>query len=50
MKYKEAKKIMEKYSSDKCGTKICFGRKWRFYPRLRKQMKKWAIEIEEWKD
>ena len=46
-KYKEAKKIMEKDSSDKCGAKICFGWKWRVYPRLKKQMKEWTIEIKE---
>ena len=46
MKYKKAKEIVEKSFSDDNMT-VEFGRKFRFYPRLRRQMKQWARETLE---
>lgn len=46
MKYKEAKKIIDKPFSD-VEKAVVFGWKFRIYPRLRKQMKSWANQVLE---
>jgi len=46
MRYKKAKKnVLEWY--EKAGVLIGFGWKFRWYPRLRKQMKQWGKEVLE---
>ena len=49
MKFKEAKEIVIKWFEEHNKTVITikFGWKWRWYPRFRKQLKQWAIEIEK---
>jgi len=46
MKYKEARKIVEKFFMDD-NIVVEFGWKNRIYPRLRKQMKSWSNQVLE---
>ncbi len=45
MRYKKAKKIVIDFFTSDNDFGMEFGWKFRLYPRLRKQMKQWAMEI-----